>query len=176
MKFKIINRDEYSLSNKEILQIAEIIVYPHVLEFEPDYRNQQDIDHIYRELLKSYRDSRQKGKHVSLIAIHQGTPVAFLGIHRQDSPRNNIGEVGLGVHPDFWGKGIGTSLLLEGIRLAEIIGLCRIEAEILSDNKAMRRLAEKTGFTIQQINEKAADMHGELKDTIFYKKTLHKLF
>ena len=72
------------------------------------------------------------------------------------------------VHPDYQCKGIGTKLLETGIELAKEKGLKRLEADTLSSNKAMRRIAEKAGFRLEGIRKKDVNMHGRLMDSALY--------
>ena len=156
------------LSDEELRNIVEIMAHPKVLAFEPDYRNQQDVDYLFRESLKSSRDPARIGRHVSLIAKLDDVPVGFLGIHRQPPPREYVGDVGMAVHPDHWRQGIGTKLLTTGIELSREIGLTRLEAGILACNEGMRRLAEKTGFRLVEVRKYAVDMFGKVEDMTYY--------
>ena len=82
MNLEILNTDDRRLSDEELRYIVEIMAHPKVLAFEPDYRNQQDVDSLFREALKSSRDPERVGRHVSLIATIDDRPVGFLGILR----------------------------------------------------------------------------------------------
>ncbi len=167
MVLEILNMDENSLTKDEVRKITEILVHPEVLELDSDYPNHQDFDYLYVEFLKSYED-RERGRHVGIVARLDGVPVGFLGIHRQGSTRGHVGDVGIAVHPDHWRKGVGSAMLLAGIDIAENIGLTRLEADTLAKNVGMRKLAEKTGFTLEGIRRKAVNMYGNLVDVALY--------
>jgi len=168
MNFDILNTDDRMLSDVELRHIVGIMAHPKVLAFEPDYRNQQDLDYLFREVLKSSRDPTRIGQHVNLIAKLDDVLVGFLGIHRQPPPRDHVGDVGMAVHPDHWRQGIGTMLLTTGIELSREIGLTRLEADILAYNEGMRKLAEKTGFKLFEVSKYAVDMFAKMEDMTLY--------
>ena len=168
MNLEILNTDDRRLSDEELRYIVEIMAHPKVLAFEPDYRNQQDVDYLFREALKSSRDPARIGRHVSLIAKLDDRPVGFLGIHRQPPPRGHVGDVGMAVHPDHWRQGIGSKLLTTGVELSREIGLTRLEADILANNEGMRRLAEKTGFKLVEVRQNVVDIFGKMEDMTNY--------
>lgn len=167
LNLHILNCDEFTLSEDDIHRVAEIMVHPKVLEYEPDYGNLQNFDYIYRECLRSYRNL-ERGKHVSLVVNFNRVLVGFLGIHRQPPPRSHVGDLGMAVHPDYWRKGIGTKLLTTGIELATKIGLTQLEADSLAYNDGMRGLAEKTGFVYVETRKGVANMFGRMEDMIHY--------
>ena len=53
---------------------------------------------------------------------------------------------GVAIHPDYFGAGLGTQMLLEIIQLAKEWGLRRIELSVAHINEKAIRLYEKTGF------------------------------
>lgn len=59
-------------------------------------------------------------------------------------------EVGYYFHPDVWGQGFGTELLTTSLDLAEhYYGLSELTAFVHPDNRASRRLLEKSGFVVR---------------------------
>jgi len=65
----------------------------------------------------------------------------------------HVATLGVSVHPDYWGRGVATRLMKSAIRLAKKKELRRLEIETLSENKAMRRVAEKAGFKLECIRK-----------------------
>jgi ribosomal protein S18 acetylase RimI-like enzyme len=57
------------------------------------------------------------------------------------------GRVGMGVHPDYRGRGLGTRLLSACLTKATAQGMTRIELEVRADNEAAIGLYRKLGFT-----------------------------
>jgi RimJ/RimL family protein N-acetyltransferase len=64
-------------------------------------------------------------------------------------------DLGWGLHPDYQGKGIGTSLLKEILKYAKKKGFKRAEAEMAIENKASWKMALKCGFKIEGKKNKA---------------------
>jgi RimJ/RimL family protein N-acetyltransferase len=82
-------------------------------------------------------------------------------------------DYGLGVHPDYFGRGIGTKLLKFVLDDAKKSGFKRIEGEIAIKNKASWKMALKCGFKIEGIKKKAMLMDdGKYIDTYIVGKIL----
>jgi putative acetyltransferase len=54
---------------------------------------------------------------------------------------------GIGIHPDYWGKGYGSMMLKEVIDLVKSMGYSRIELTVASVNAQAIRTYEKAGFS-----------------------------
>lgn len=60
------------------------------------------------------------------------------------------GSVGLLVHADYWGRGIGSALMAALLDLADNwLGLMRVELEVFTDNPAAIHIYQKAGFEIE---------------------------
>jgi L-phenylalanine/L-methionine N-acetyltransferase len=58
--------------------------------------------------------------------------------------------LGMSVHPDYWGRGVGSALMRALVDLADNwLNLRRIELEVNTDNPAGVRLYEKFGFEVE---------------------------
>jgi len=88
-------------------------------------------------------------------------PYAFEGMR-------HVGKVGMGLAPDFRGRGIGKQLLQEGIRRAFENGLSRIELEVFSTNSAAIRLYESCGFTLEGRKVGVRYLDGISSDILIY--------
>ncbi|MDB5359366.1 MAG: hypothetical protein JWO51_663 [Rhodospirillales bacterium] len=82
-----------------------------------------------------------------LVAIVDERVVGLLSLHPRDGRRAHVGEIGLFVHDDFHGRGIGRALIEACIDLAENwLGLTRIELNVYTDNAPAIALYESCGF------------------------------
>ena len=61
--------------------------------------------------------------------------------------RRHAGAIGMGVHDNWQGKGIGTALMRAGVDMADKwLNLTRLELEVYTDNEPGIRLYERFGF------------------------------
>lgn len=85
----------------------------------------------------------------NLVAVVQDRVVGMLGVHTfPNRPRRrHVGSIGLCVHDEWQGKGIGTALMQAGLELADKwLNLTRLELEVYTDNEPAIRLYERFGF------------------------------
>ncbi|MEM4330894.1 MAG: GNAT family N-acetyltransferase [Candidatus Pacearchaeota archaeon] len=75
--------------------------------------------------------------------------------YKEEGRIRHIGGCAWFVHPDYQGRGIGTTPLKEIIKKAKKIGLKRLEAEAVGTNKPSWELALKCGFKIEGKKKKA---------------------
>ena len=85
----------------------------------------------------------------NLVAVVGDRVVGMLGVHTfPNRPRRrHAGAIGMSVHDEWQGKGIGTALLRAGLDLADNwLNLTRLELEVYTDNEPAIRLYERFGF------------------------------
>ncbi len=85
----------------------------------------------------------------NLVAVVGDRAVGMLGVHTfPNRPRRrHVGAIGVGVHDDWQGKGIGTALMRAGVDMADNwLNLTRLELEVYTDNEPAIRLYERLGF------------------------------
>jgi RimJ/RimL family protein N-acetyltransferase len=76
------------------------------------------------------------------------------------------GRLGMGVHPDFRRRGIGTRLLHAAVSHARKIGLERVELEVFASNRVARRLYESYGFSLEGTLRRARKLDGDYDDVL----------
>ncbi len=93
---------------------------------------------------------RPAGAH-SLVAECDGRVVGELGLHAAASPRRrHCASIGMAVHDDFQGKGVGSALMAAMIEMADNwLDVRRIELQVYADNVPAVRLYKKFGFAIE---------------------------
>ncbi len=86
----------------------------------------------------------------SLVAEIDGRVVGQLRLDPATNPRRrNCASIGMGVHDDFQGRGVGSALVAAMIELADRwLDLRRIELTVFADNAAVH-LYKKFGFAIE---------------------------
>jgi putative acetyltransferase len=84
-----------------------------------------------------------------LVAAIADRVVGMLGVHTfPNRPRRrHVGAIGMAVHDDWQGRGIGVALMHAGLDLADKwLNLTRLELEVYTDNEPAIRLYERFGF------------------------------
>jgi L-phenylalanine/L-methionine N-acetyltransferase len=108
-----------------------------------------------------------RGMH-RLVAEFEGHVVGMLTLHQEMHPRRgHAAGIGMGVHDDFQGKGIGTALMDAMIDLADNwLNLRRIELTVYADNEPAVRLYRKFGFEVEGTLRNYAFRDGQLIDAL----------
>ncbi len=102
-----------------------------------------------------------------LCACVDGEVVGTLGIHLATNlpRRHHVGVLGMAVHDDWHGRGIGTALMRAAIELADRwLNLSRLELNVYTDNTPAIRLYEKFGFEIEGTFRRYAFRNGAFAD------------
>jgi len=104
----------------------------------------------------------------NLVAVVDGRVVGMLsiGTFPKRPRRRHAGIIGISVHDEWQGKGVGAALMRAGIDLADNwLNLMRLELEVYTDNEAAIRLYEKFGFSHEGILRQHAFRDGEYVDS-----------
>ncbi len=121
-------------------KINEFLLYEEMplQEFEPIYK-----ELLGKEALFIYADNQQDVGMFKLLPLaHRTSHIAYLG--------------GVGIHPDFAGKGQGTKMMEEIISYAIQQGFKRVELSTYVTNEKAIRLYEKVGFEKEGVLRKFA--------------------
>jgi putative acetyltransferase len=103
----------------------------------------------------------------NLVAVAEGKVIGSLGLHTSSRPRKkHVGYIGIGVHDEWQGKGVGTALLKAAVEMADHwLNLTRLELEVYTDNEAAIHLYEKFGFELEGTKRKDAFRDGRYVDS-----------
>ena len=84
---------------------------------------------------------------LNLVVELDGRIVANGGMNRFEGRRQHAASLGMGVHDDFTGRGVGTALMAAFVDTADNWhDIKRMELTVYTDNDAAIRLYEKFGF------------------------------
>ena len=111
--------------------------------------------------------NRQPPRFWPLVAEMDGELVAMLGLSRDEHNRAHVGHLGMMVHDDYQGMGIGSALMEAAVDLAENwLGITRLQLEVYPDNARAIRLYEKYGFEREGLHRAFGYREGQYVDTL----------
>ncbi len=102
----------------------------------------------------------------SLVACAEGEVVGNLGLSVTSRPRRrHVGALGMAVHDDWQGRGVGSALMEAAIELSENwLNLTRLELTVYTDNLPVLKLYEKFGFVREGTLQRYAFREGVFVD------------
>lgn len=101
------------------------------------------------------------------VAIAENRVIGWCDIKRHYFPAHaHRGTVGMGIVPEYRGRGIGARLLSAAIDKARAKDMLRIELSVNTDNEPAIRLYRKLGFVEEGIARKAKAIEGAYLDTM----------
>lgn len=117
-----------------------------------------------RERFANYRPGSR-----SLVAEIDGRVVGNLGLTPEGSDRRrHVASIGMAVHDDFQGMGVGTALMEAMVDLAERwMGITRIELTVYTDNDPAIALYKKFDFEVEGTAPRYAFRAGEYVDAYY---------
>jgi L-phenylalanine/L-methionine N-acetyltransferase len=108
---------------------------------------------------------RRTAMNIAIVACLAETIVGSADLRRFEGRRSHVGEVGLGVHDDYGGRGIGSALLAALIDAGERwLALTRLQLTVFVDNRRAVALYERFGFAIEGTHRGYAFRDGALVD------------
>jgi len=120
-----------------------------------------------RDALRKRLEHADPNRH-QLVALIEGRIVGMLTLRRGEGRQAHLGDIGLFVHDEFHGRGIGRKLLEASIDLAENwLGLTRIQLDVFVDNAPAIALYESCGFEREGIARKFGLRDGVLVDAYY---------
>lgn len=108
-------------------------------------------------------------KGFSLVALVEGQIVGncALLLNQHSARRRHCAWLGMGVHDDWHGQGVGSALLQATLDKADNwLNILRVELTVFADNQTAIKLYEKNGFRIEGTHEKYAFRNGEYADSL----------
>ena len=106
-----------------------------------------------------------------LMAEVEGRVVGDLSLRRRKGRLAHVASLGMAVHDDYQGQGIGTALIEAAIEMADNwLNLKRVELDVYTDNARAIHLYKNFGFEIEGTRRALNIREGEYVDT--YSMTL----
>jgi RimJ/RimL family protein N-acetyltransferase len=167
MTVEILNAKQIQLTDDDISSIVKIECHAKVQDWLYDSVNLGLMNEL-RDYHEFFKNLPKNWKADILIAKCDGRVVGFLGMWRLGAFMEHVATIGVSVHPNYWGMGIGTNLIESAINLAKEKGIERLEVETLSENAPLRSVAEKAGFELESIRKKRIMKGGVFHDEATY--------
>ena len=102
----------------------------------------------------------------ALVAEVDGRVVGNLSLLRRKGRLAHVASLGVSVHDDYQGRGIGTALMEAAIDMADNwLNLKRVELDVYTDNERGIHLYKKFGFEIEGTRRALSFREGEYVDT-----------
>lgn len=117
---------------------------------------------------RAFLASLAAGDGVQMLAVTDaGAVVGWCDI--VPSPHEGLrhaGRLGMGLLPDYRGRGLGRRLVVESVRAARATGMERIELEVFASNTRAIRLYEALGFAHEGVKRRARKLDGAYDDNV----------
>lgn len=99
--------------------------------------------------------------------------VGQIGFYGTDHPwTRHIGQFGMMIRREFWGKGLGRALLQAMESHAHSLGILKIEAQVRVENDRGLKLYTAAGYRIEGTRSRAAKIGGKFQDEYYLAKDL----
>jgi len=104
--------------------------------------------------------------HPQFVALSAGTVVGWCDVlpNRSRIIYSHCGTLGVGLLPEFRGKGIGRQLMRRTINTAFTFGLTRIELTVREGNSNAIALYKSLGFEIEGLHRNAVCIEGQYEN------------
>lgn len=104
---------------------------------------------------------------LALVAERDGAILGQAGWQRFKGWRNHVAVIGMGVHDDHAGRGIGTALLAALVDAADRwYAIRRLELSVFPDNEAALRLYRRFGFIEEGRSRQDTFREGRYSDVL----------
>lgn len=154
---------EFAMGYKEYCQ--ELYDH-HVVYFQPT--NPDLIDEAWFSRTKAWYDKKEKGliegqsPSFHYWAVDEGRFIGEFQLRTEftDKVMRDIGSIGYAVRVSEWGKGYGTEIIRQGLKLAKEHGMEKVLFTINDKNKASIHVCEKLGGQLMDTIEAFNDAEG----------------
>ncbi len=137
--------------------VTDIRHQPDVMRFTPSMPSERPRD-FYGPL--------GPNDHV-MVAEVDGRVVGFAGLHVRDGKRRHSAWLGIAVHDEFAGRGVGRALMHALLELADKwIGLVRVDLEADAANERAIAMYRRFGFVEEGRQKKAYFSDGSYVDAV----------
>ena len=125
-----------------------------------------DFKKTIEEEEKIIEDHHNTENRIFLVAELSGEVAGLLNVNASNKPRlKHIGDFGVTVRKDHWGKGIGSGLIEAMLEWAKASGIIRkINLNVQANNETAIALYKKFGFEIEGTIRRDSSIQGKFYD------------
>lgn len=110
---------------------------------------------------KMITECRTPGSSLMLIGTIENEIVSHLFLQRSHNPRlSHIGDIGITVSKQHWGKSIGRHMMLTAIEWALHAHITRLQLQVRTDNERAIKLYKTLGFTREGLIKRSMCIDG----------------
>lgn len=167
----------YEVRNLEIEDAEELQKFLNKSSFESTHTLQYKERIIpIEKLIEKIKHTLESPSDLSLGAFDNEKLIGQIVIkvaHTEHPWIKHIGEFGMTVLKEYWGQGIGTTLIKKMELFAKNVGIKRIEAKVRVKNDRGLALYQKCGYTVEGIRKNAALIDDVFEDEYYIAKLLN---
>jgi len=117
------------------------------------------------DVTRFVRDNMERG-YPQFVVLSAGTVVGWCDVipNRTRVIYSHCGSLGIGLLPEFRGKGIGRQLMQRAIEAAFVFGLTRIELAVRERNANAIALYKSLGFEVEGLHRNAVCIGGQYEN------------
>ena len=119
----------------------------------------------FEDVTRFVRDNMERG-YPQFVVLSAGTVVGWCDVipNRTRVIYSHCGSLGIGLLPEFRGKGIGRQLMQRAIDAAFAFGLTRIELAVRERNANAIALYKSLGFEVEGLHRNAVCIGGQYEN------------
>ena len=109
------------------------------------------------------------GAGIQMLAVtSSGSVVGWCDVIRNPNEGfRHVGNLGMGLLPEYRGRGLGKELAVQTIQAARKAGIERIELQVFASNRPAIALYEALGFITEGVKRRARKLDGVYDDNVF---------
>lgn len=117
----------------------------------------------------------QSINNVLFVALDSKEVIGTASLHASSQSKiAHIAELGIVIHKDYWGIGLGSILMEELLDWAETSNqIMRIELKVQEQNDRARKLYEKFGFIEEALMKRGMKVNEEFQSVYLMSKMIH---
>ena len=110
----------------------------------------------------------ESGDTITLLAVPDKTVTGYASLHVNPVRwTRRVGEVQINIIPDWQSRRLGEGLCAEVVAIAKILGLRKINAQMVADHKSARAMFERLGFHVEALlPDWVEDREGHCRDLL----------